>query len=249
MLRILALTTILAGASPALAQGQMNHGTGQMNHSMGTMGQSESAANEGGSMGMHGGMSMNGSTPMSDGMEMGNMPGMPEMMHGMMKMMAAMQNPGAAQGVGGSPLSEPGQGAFAAIAEAIAALDADPNTDWSKVNIRALRDHLRDMDLVTIWSQSSAKDIPGGQVFTVTGNADVAPSIQRMLSAHARVMNGVDGWHYTAENIEGGARLSVTVPEADLTRLKALGFYGILASGMHHQPHHWMIASGINPHQ
>jgi hypothetical protein len=38
--------------------------------------------------------------------------------------------------------TEPGQGAFAAIAEIIALLEADPNTDWSKVDITALREHL-----------------------------------------------------------------------------------------------------------
>jgi len=36
----------------------------------------------------------------------------------------------------------------------------------------------------------------------------------------------------------------VIVPEADLARLEGLGFYGLLAAGMHHQPHHWMMATG-----
>ena len=31
---------------------------------------------------------------------------------------------------------EPGQAAFAAIQEIVALLDADPSTDWSKVNIK-----------------------------------------------------------------------------------------------------------------
>ena len=258
MFRKLTLTTALATAltlpAYALAQSAPSSGMqmqgGQMSHQM--------HSGQTGAMD-HGAMNDEGmpGTGMMHAMpgEMAQMPGMDEMMRGMMKMMQAMQGgrgagsgAGAAQGVGGSPLSEPGQSAFAAIAEAVAALEADPATDWSKVNIRALRDHLRDMDLVTIWSDATAEDIPGGQVFTVTGDARIAPAIQRMVGAHARVMNGVDGWQYGAEMIEGGARLTVTVPEGDLPRLKALGFYGILASGMHHQPHHWMMATGGNPH-
>ncbi len=155
---------------------------------------------------------------------------------------------GGAQGVGGSPLSEPGQSAFAAIAEVVAALRADPETDWSKVNIDALRDHLRDMDIVTIDSATITTEVKGGLRFAVTGAGDVADAIRRMATAHAGMMDGVDGWTYTTEEIAGGAALTVIVPEADLAKLKGLGFYGIMASGMHHQPHHWAIATGRNPH-
>ncbi len=159
-------------------------------------------------------------------------------------MVTGMGTGGKPAGVGGSPLSEPGQSAFAAIAEVVAVLEADPDTDWSTVDIDALRDHLRDMDVVTIDSHAVGTPIEGGMRFVVTGAPDVAPSIQRMVLAHARVMNGTDGWTYTARKTENGAVLNVTVPAADMPRLKALGFYGILASGMHHQPHHWMMATG-----
>lgn len=148
-----------------------------------------------------------------------------------------------------APVSEPGQGAFAAIAEIVAALEADPETDWARVDIGALRAHLRDMDLVTIWAKATGEDIPGGMRFTVTGEGDVADAIERMVLAHAAVMQDVNGWTYVAASAPGGAVLEVTVPEADLPRLKALGFFGVLASGMHHQSHHWMMATGANPHR
>ena len=105
------------------------------------------------------------------------------------------------------------------------------------------------MDVVTIDSTVEAQPIKDGMRFVVTGDATVAPSIRRMVLAHALMMNGVDGWSYAAEEITQGAILDVTVPETDLARLKALGFFGIMASGMHHQPHHWMMATGANPHQ
>src|SRR5947209_3755409 len=38
----------------------------------------------------------------------------------------------------------PGQDAFGTIQEIVGILEADPNTDWSKVNISALREHLVD---------------------------------------------------------------------------------------------------------
>ena len=261
MLRILTLTTFLA--TPAFAQMQMpdtdntQMKSGQMNHSMQsgmTMGDGQTAQMHGGSMDASGG----GSMGMGNAGNMMAMSGMQEMMQGMMKMMGAMQGgnmPGHAgkagkmtdtanQGVGGSPLSEPGQSGFAAIAEVVATLEADPNTDWASVDIDALREHLRDMDLVTVWSNATTEPVDGGLRFVVTGNSDVAPSIERMILGHASVMDGVDGWGYSSDVVDGGAAITVTVPDADLARLEGLGFYGLLASGMHHQPHHWMMATG-----
>jgi len=43
-----------------------------------------------------------------------------------------------------------GQAAFAAIQEIVRILDADPKTDWSRVNLEGLRRHLQDMDEVTM---------------------------------------------------------------------------------------------------
>ena len=38
--------------------------------------------------------------------------------------------------------TRPGQDAFAAIQAIVQILDADPQTDWSKVDLEALRQHL-----------------------------------------------------------------------------------------------------------
>ncbi|MCF6302934.1 MAG: hypothetical protein L3J13_07005, partial [Devosiaceae bacterium] len=147
-----------------------------------------------------------------------------------------------------APVSEPGQSAFAAIAEIVAKLSANPDTDWNKVSIATLREHLRDMDVVTINSTATTNSIEGGLEFVVTGAQNVSPSIQRMVLAHADIMQGIEGWNYTAETLPDGARLRVIVPEEDLPKLTALGFYGLMASGMHHQAHHWAMATGENPH-
>jgi hypothetical protein len=151
-------------------------------------------------------------------------------------------------GMAMAPVSEPGQGAFAAIAEIVAALEADPATDWSAVDIDALRAHLVDMDLVTTRATATAEETDGGMRFTVTGAGDVAGAVQRMVLAHAAIMDGVNGWHLAAQEVAGGAVLEVLVPEADRAKLRGLGFFGVLALGMHHQAHHWMMATGTNPH-
>src|SRR5665213_2414926 len=61
-------------------------------------------------------------------------------------MMHQMMHGGAAKAT--TLPTQPGQSAFAAIQEIVAILEADPKTDWSRVNIEALRQHLIDMDNV-----------------------------------------------------------------------------------------------------
>jgi hypothetical protein len=143
---------------------------------------------------------------------------------------------------------QPGQGAFAAIQEIVEILEADPRTDWSKVDIGALRQHLVDMDNVTLHAEIQSASIADGLVFTVAGDGAVRQSIRRMVMAHAAVMNGVGGWKMTAVETATGATLSVTTPVQDVGKLKALGFIGVMARGMHHQAHHLMIARGDHPH-
>ena len=54
---------------------------------------------------------------------------------------------------------ETGQSAFAAIQEIVAMLEADPATDWSKVDIEALRQHLIDMNNVTLAATVQASQV------------------------------------------------------------------------------------------
>ena len=144
--------------------------------------------------------------------------------------------------------TEPGQSAFAAIQEIVGILEADPKTDWSKVNIDALRAHLIDMNNVTLAAQVRADPIEGGMRYAVTGAGPVGESVRRMLLAHAATMNGVGGWLFEASAMDGGAVLTVRAPEADLRKLRGLGFMGVMARGMHHQAHHLAIARGDHPH-
>ena len=175
-----------------------------------------------------------------------------DMMHGQSMMpgrhMMQSQHMIYGQPPGNEVASEPGQGAFAAIQEIVEILIADPKTDWSKVNIDALRRHLIDMNDVTLAANVKNEPIDGGMRFDVTGEGPVRDSIRRMTTAHAATMNGVDGWKFEATEIDGGASLTVHAPAKDADKLRGLGFLGVLTFGMHHQMHHLMIARGESPH-
>src|SRR5882724_13527079 len=69
---------------------------------------------------------------------------------------------------GATPM-QPGQDAFGAIQEILQILEADPGTDWSKVNIDALREHLIDMNEVTLQANAAASTVDGGLRIDVTG--------------------------------------------------------------------------------
>jgi hypothetical protein len=167
-------------------------------------------------------------------------PALAQMKHDHSQMMAGHLSAGPTEG---------GQSAFAAIAEIVAMLRADPKTDWSKVNIQALRDHLVDMDNVTLRSRVSTESTAGGAIFTVTGAGEVGPSVQRMALAHAPFLAEATGYSVDAKLLADGAqwRVTSTRPE-DEAIIRALGFYGLLAIGAHHQPHHLAMARGEMMH-
>ncbi len=121
------------------------------------------------------------------------------------------------------------ESAFAAIQEIVALLEADPKTDWSKVNIEAMRQHLIDMDNVTLRASVQVEPLTDGRKFMVSGEGPVVSSIQRMLAGHAATMNGKDGWSFTATANANGAELIVKPPISDdLAKLDGLGFIGLM---------------------
>ena len=106
-----------------------------------------------------------------------------------------------------------GQDAFAAIAGIIAQLEADSTTDWSKVNVEALRQHLVVMNDVTLGAHSVQATVAGGARMDVTGDGRVAASIRAMLYAHAPELERMGLYKATVEDIPRGARLTVTAAD------------------------------------
>jgi hypothetical protein len=139
----------------------------------------------------------------------------------------------------------PGQAAFGAIQEIVGQLEADPATDWSKVDVDALRQHLIDMDEVTMRAVARKEPIDGGMRLTITGSDRTLEAIQRMVPAHASEIDGRNGWTVRTSVLPNGVELTVTTGNsADVPKIRALGFMGVMVQGGHHQPHHLAMAKG-----
>lgn len=150
-----------------------------------------------------------------------------------------------------SPLTEAGNDAFGTIQEVIDALDADPRTDWSKVNLEALRAHLVDMNNMTLRvTVLTQQPIANGVEITVAPeSAQVAASLDRVFAAHPAQLEAETGWKMSTQKRRRDYRIVVTTTTPDeVAKIRGLGYIGILATGAHHQAHHWAMARGINPH-
>ena len=142
----------------------------------------------------------------------------------------------------------PGQDAFGAVAEVVKLLDADPKTDWSKVNLERLRQHLVDMHEVVLRSAVTQSPVPAGLVMEVRGAGRTAAAIRSMVVPHAIELDRMPQWSAKAEPLPDGVKLTVTAKDAadakTIARIRGLGFIGLLAEGAHHGPHHLAIARG-----
>ena len=142
----------------------------------------------------------------------------------------------------------PGQDAFGAIAEVVQILDADPKTDWSKVDLERLRQHLIDMNEVVLRAQVAQTPVPGGLAMDVTGTGRTEQAIRAMLVHHALELDRLPSLAARTDPISGGVRLTVTsktpADEKAVARLRGLGFIGLLTVGAHHGPHHLAMAKG-----
>jgi hypothetical protein len=153
--------------------------------------------------------------------------------------------------VSGLP-TEYGQDAFAAISEVLLLLEADSTTDWSKVDLEALRQHLRDMSLVVAQATVVTREIDGGAEFAVSGTPEVAAAAQRMATAHAAMTKTELPYDVVVTPV--GAVTTVKLRANDPTdtravaKVRGMGFVGWLASGGHHQLHHLGIARGDAVH-
>jgi hypothetical protein len=148
------------------------------------------------------------------------------------------------QGTDAAVPTHPGQEAFGAIQEIVRILEADPDTDWSKVDIGALREHLIDMDEVSMRARVSEHALPNGVEITVAGDGRTLAAIKRMVPAHTHELV-VLGWSASAQDLPSGIKLVATSSDPhQVVKLNALGFMGIMVQGAHHQLHHLMMAKG-----
>ncbi len=150
-----------------------------------------------------------------------------------------------------SPLTEAGNDVFGTIQEVITLLDANPNTNWEKVDLEALRQHLIDMNHFTmnvdVLAQRNIQN--GTEILIQATNKAADAALKRAMSAHPSMLESETGWKMTASYQGTKTLLRIETGQANETaRLRALGYIGIMALGNHHQVHHWLMASGQNPH-
>jgi len=141
--------------------------------------------------------------------------------------------------------TESGQSAFAAIHEIVEMLEANPKTDWSKVNVDALRQHLIDMNNMTLYAKITYDPMVNGERIHVSGKGEVRDSIQRMVMMHATMAGDTTDWHMKAARAPDGADINVVaISPIGVEKMKALGLIGMMAEGVHHPRHHMMLARG-----
>jgi len=146
-----------------------------------------------------------------------------------------------------SNLSEAGNDAFGTIQEVITQLNNDPNTDWSRVNIETLRQHLRDMNDMTLNVEVlSQKPIENGMVAVVEATTPrAAEALGRVSRGHPPQLKRETGWVMKVTQ-DGKTFTFTTTTEKpqEVDKIRGLGYIGLIASGPHHQPHHWAMATG-----
>jgi len=149
------------------------------------------------------------------------------------------------------PLTEAGNDAFGTIQEVIKKLNSNPDTDWSKVNIEALRRHLVDMhDMVYDVKVISQKPVKHGlKVIMRPTTRRAARALPRVFKAHPAQLQRETGWRMVVKKSSRRYILTITSQKAeDVNKIRGLGYIGVMAYGSHHQVHHWAMPTGSNPH-
>ena len=147
-----------------------------------------------------------------------------------------------------TPLTMPGNEIFGTIQEVVQKLEADPKTDWSKVDLEALRQHLLDMKAFTEEVEViSKKPVSEGveiEVRPQTKRAVIA--LKHLFSMHPAMIKMEKGWDLKAiQNGDQWTITCITQESSEVEKIRALGYIGLLTEGAHHQLHHWMIATGM----
>lgn len=233
---------LILSATPLLTSAQQDH-AGHGNQA----GQTQQGAGNGQHSGAGGGM--NHGDGDGGGMNHGDGNGGGMMNHGggngggMMR--RGMQRMGNAMAGGDGPATT-GQSAFAVIRDVVNTLQADPETDWSRINIEALRQHLVDMDRVTLYAEAEASEVEGGARYRVTGGDErTVAAIQRMVPTHALQIERELDWDTSTDTLRDGVELTVTATAEEQTAMiRGLGFMGFMVQGEHHADHHLMMAGG-----
>ena len=88
---------------------------------------------------------------------------------------------------------------------------------------------------------------PEGPFFKVPTSGPGGEAASRMVPAHASFLTAETGW--SSEAVLNGDQITWTVTsDKDEKAIRALGFFGLMAVGAHHQEHHMGMATGQMVH-
>jgi hypothetical protein len=150
-----------------------------------------------------------------------------------------------------SNLTQAGNDIFATIQEVIIKLNNNPDTDWSKVDIEALRQHLLDMnDMAVNVEILNQKPLINGLRIALQGTtARAEKTLVRVFKAHPMHLKRETGWDMQVERYGKQFIVTTTTEKPGQTqKIIALSYIGLMAYGKHHQVHHWGMSTGQNPH-
>ena len=148
----------------------------------------------------------------------------------------------------GRVAQETGQDAFAALDEIVEILRADPGTDWAQVSIGALRQHLQDMQVLTLMLEVREVPVTDGLRMFIPRRGAGGGAAGRMVPAHAPFVAAETGW--SSEIVAQDDALVWTVTSVTASaQIRGLGFFGLMTVGNHHSLHHMMLARGSDPHR
>src|SRR3546814_16792093 len=98
------------------------------------------------------------------------------------------------------------------------------------------------MNEVTLNAEAKVEAVGGGIRVTVTGQGRTLDAIRRVVPAHAREIDGHDGWQVEAENRPDGVimtgQATGALQNANILRLVISGVEAPGASHKSHQSHH-----------
>lgn len=146
-----------------------------------------------------------------------------------------------------TPLTMPGNDVFGTIQEVVEELEADPDTDWTKVDLEALRQHLLDMKAFTEEVEViSKKPVENGvEIQVQPGTERAGDALKRLFSMHPAMLKKEKGWNMeTKKEGHQWTIICTTEEKPEAEKIRALGYIGLLTEGAHHKLHHWMIATG-----
>ena len=103
------------------------------------------------------------------------------------------------------------------------------------------------MDVLVSDGVVTSRDVPGGLEFRVDSGVPGNEAASRMVPAHAPFVQAESGWNSVVSQ-DGDALIWTVTAKADETQIRALGFFGLMATGDHHRAHHLGMARGVMLH-